>query len=122
MEATAPAIGSCGPTRTCPSRCAKAGSPSTTTASTGAETREVNEWIATHSESLSAIICAPGTSSPDFSGSGRIRSLTPAQAKGLEFDLVVLVDPGSVGSGVTGAVDRYVAMTRATQQLVVLRS
>jgi len=42
--------------------------------------------------------------------------------KGLEFDLVVLVDPVGYGSGIEGAVDRYVAMTRATQQLVVLRS
>ena len=50
----------------------------------------------------------------------RVRSLTPELAKGLEFDLVVLVDPESFGSGLTGAVDRYVSMTRATQQLVVL--
>ena len=43
-------------------------------------------------------------------------------AKGLEFDLVVLVDPDRFGDGIEGAVDRYVAMTRATQQLVVLTS
>ena len=48
----------------------------------------------------------------------RVRSLTPELAKGLEFDLVVLVDPESFGAGIEGAVDRYVAMTRATQQLV----
>jgi DNA helicase IV len=41
-------------------------------------------------------------------------------AKGLEFDLVVLVDPETFGDGIEGAVDRYVAMTRATQQLVIL--
>ena len=52
----------------------------------------------------------------------RVRSLTPRLAKGLEFDLVVLVDPQSFGEGIEGAVDRYVAMTRATQQLVVLTS
>ena len=50
----------------------------------------------------------------------RVRSLTPELAKGLEFDLVVLVDPDRFGTGIEGAVDRYVAMTRATQQLVVL--
>ncbi|MEH6621186.1 MAG: RNA polymerase recycling motor ATPase HelR [Dietzia maris] len=82
----------------------------------------VDEWLATHSEGMVGIICAPGTTVPDFNGSDRVRSLTPAQAKGLEFDLVVLVDPETFGSGVIGAVDRYVAMTRATQQLVVLRS
>lgn len=82
----------------------------------------VDEWIATHSEGMVGVICAPGTTAPELNGSERVRSLRPAQAKGLEFDLVVLVDPGSFGSGVTGAVDHYVAMTRATQQLIVLRS
>jgi hypothetical protein len=32
----------------------------------------------------------------------------------------VLVEPESFGRGVAGAVDRYVAMTRATRQLVIL--
>ncbi|GEK01930.1 hypothetical protein TNCT1_42060 [Streptomyces sp. 1-11] len=49
-----------------------------------------------------------------------MRSLTPELAKGLEFDLVVLVEPAAFGDGVEGAVDRYVAMTRATGRLVVL--
>ena len=53
-------------------------------------------------------------------GSSRVRSLAPELPKGLEFDLVVLVDPRSFGDGIEGAVDHYVAMTRATQQLVVL--
>ncbi|OON81340.1 hypothetical protein B1H18_08320 [Streptomyces tsukubensis] len=39
-----------------------------------------------------------------------------------EFDVVVLVDPEKFGEGIEGAVDRYVAMTRATQRLVVLTS
>lgn len=82
----------------------------------------VDEWLATHSEGMVGVICASGTTVPDFDGSDRVRVLPPAQAKGLEFDLVVLVDPDSFGSGVIGAVDRYVVMTRATQQLVVLRS
>ena len=34
----------------------------------------------------------------------------------------MLVDPETFGTGIEGAVDRYVAMTRATQQLVVLTS
>ena len=50
----------------------------------------------------------------------RVRSLTPELSKGLEFDLVVLIDPETFGDGIEGAVDRYVAMTRATQQLVIL--
>jgi DNA helicase IV len=50
----------------------------------------------------------------------RVLSLAPELAKGLEFDLVVLVDPQTFGTGTQGAVDRYVAMTRATQELVIL--
>jgi DNA helicase IV len=52
----------------------------------------------------------------------RVRSLTPELSKGLEFDLVILIDPQTFGQGIEGAVDRYVAMTRATQQLVILTS
>ncbi|GLY93438.1 RNA polymerase recycling motor ATPase HelR [Actinoplanes sp. NBRC 103695] len=44
-----------------------------------------------------------------------VRNLTPELAKGLEFDLVVLVDPER-----WSAVDRYVAMTRATGRLAIL--
>ncbi|WP_033344336.1 RNA polymerase recycling motor ATPase HelR [Catenuloplanes japonicus] len=52
---------------------------------------------------------------PAFDGTDRVRALTPELAKGLEFDLVVLIDPQS-----WPPVDRYVAMTRATRQLVIL--
>jgi len=51
-----------------------------------------------------------------------VSSLSPVLSKGLEFDLVVLVDPEDFGHGIEGAVDRYVAMTRATRELVVLTS
>ncbi|WP_222195403.1 HelD family protein [Modestobacter italicus] len=47
--------------------------------------------------------------------------LVPAEAKGLEFDSVLLVDPAAVlAEGVRGHSDLYVALTRATQRLVVL--
>ncbi|MFI9160466.1 RNA polymerase recycling motor ATPase HelR [Kitasatospora aureofaciens] len=74
-------------------------------------------WLAEHDEGVACVIGAPG-----FEERARVRSLTPELAKGLEFDLVVLVDPEAFGEGVEGAVDRYVAMTRATRQLVVLRT
>ncbi|MBD0674476.1 RNA polymerase recycling motor ATPase HelR [Streptomyces sp. CBMA156] len=74
-------------------------------------------WLAEHAEGTACVIGAPG-----FAARPRVRSLSPALSKGLEFDLVVLVDPEAFGGGVEGAVDRYVAMTRATQRLVVLRS
>ncbi|MGY5882314.1 RNA polymerase recycling motor ATPase HelR [Modestobacter lacusdianchii] len=77
----------------------------------------LDTWLAGHDEGIACVIGAPG-----FPSSPRIRSLSPVLAKGLEFDLVVLVDPESFGTGIAGAVDRYVAMTRATQQLVVLTS
>jgi hypothetical protein len=77
----------------------------------------LDAWLA---ESPEGVACVIG--SPTYAARPRVRSLTPELAKGLEFDLVVLVDPESFGEGVEGAVDRYVAMTRATQQLVVLTS
>ncbi|WP_019634530.1 RNA polymerase recycling motor ATPase HelR [Actinomadura atramentaria] len=80
-------------------------------------------WLAAHAEGTACVIGAP-----DFRPGPRVRSLTPELAKGLEFDLVVLVDPERFGDGtegaiegaIEGAVDRYVAMTRATRRLVVL--
>lgn len=77
----------------------------------------VEEWLAEHAEGTAVVI-----GDPTYAGTHRVRALTPELAKGLEFDLVVLVDPDRLGDGVTGAVDRYVAMTRATQRLVVLTS
>ncbi len=47
--------------------------------------------------------------------------LLPAQAKGLEFDSVLLVDPQAVlAEGVRGHSDLYVALTRATRTLAVV--
>ncbi|WP_240967676.1 RNA polymerase recycling motor ATPase HelR [Streptomyces composti] len=76
----------------------------------------LDAWLAEHAEGTACVIGDPAfrPSSP------RVRSLTPGLAKGLEFDLVVLVGPESFGEGIEGAVDHYVAMTRATQRLVVL--
>jgi hypothetical protein len=79
----------------------------------------VDTWLAEHAEG-EGIACVIGD--PSFRATSRVRSLTPVLAKGLEFDLVVLVDPETFGTGIEGAVDRYVAMTRATQQLVILTS
>jgi hypothetical protein len=75
----------------------------------------VDAWLAAHDEGIACVIGAPA-----YPEGPRVRSLPPELAKGLEFDLVVLVDPETFGDGIEGAVDRYVAMTRATQRLVVL--
>ncbi|MEQ4305304.1 RNA polymerase recycling motor ATPase HelR [Plantactinospora sp. B6F1] len=78
-------------------------------------------WLAAHAEGIACVIGAPTAQiAPAAHATPRVRSLTPELSKGLEFDLVVLVDPESFGDGVEGAVDRYVAMTRATRQLVIL--
>ncbi len=76
-----------------------------------------DDWLAANPAGTGCVIGAPW-----FASTPRIRSLSPLEVKGLEFDLVVLVDPQDFGTGVEGAVDRYVAMTRATQQLVILTS
>ncbi len=93
-------------------------------------------WLAAHAEGTACVI-GDGT----FPAQPRVMSLAPELAKGLEFDLVILVDPETsggdreitahdreetahdreeAGAGIQAAVDRYVAMTRATQQLVIL--
>ncbi|KOX28262.1 helicase [Saccharothrix sp. NRRL B-16348] len=47
--------------------------------------------------------------------------LTPGQAKGLEFDSVLIADPATIlTSAPLGHNDLYVAMTRATRRLVVV--
>ena len=79
----------------------------------------LDTWLATHDEGTACVI---STGAETFQTTPRVRSLTPELSKGLEFDLVVLVDPEEFGEGIEGAVDRYVAMTRATRQLVILTS
>jgi hypothetical protein len=77
----------------------------------------LDTWLAGHADGVACVI-----GDPAFQATSRVQSLTPELSKGLEFDLVVLVDPERFGTGIEGAVDRYVAMTRATQQLVILTS
>ncbi|NLT29086.1 MAG: AAA family ATPase [Propionibacterium sp.] len=51
----------------------------------------------------------------------RLVVITPLQAKGLEYDAVVVVDPDQIVAEFPGGVRiLYVALTRPTQQLVVL--
>lgn len=73
-------------------------------------------WLRDNPEGIACVV-----GHPTFQSTGRIRALAPEQTKGLEFDVVVLVKPENFGRGIAGAVDKYVAMTRATSQLVILR-
>ena len=82
----------------------------------------LDAWLAEHDDGIGCIIAAHELEEGALPVTSRIRSLTPELAKGLEFDLVVLIDPETFGDEIEGAVDRYVAMTRATQQLVILTS
>ncbi|MEU9659630.1 RNA polymerase recycling motor ATPase HelR [Streptomyces chartreusis] len=75
----------------------------------------LDTWLAEHTEGIACVI-----GDPTFRPTDRVRSLTPELSKGLEFDLVVLVAPEEFGEGIEGAVDHYVAMTRATRQLIIL--
>ena len=78
----------------------------------------LDAWLAEHDEGIACVISTDAA----YDATPRVRSLTPELSKGLEFDLVVLLDPETFGTGIEGAVDRYVAMTRATERLVVLTS
>jgi hypothetical protein len=54
---------------------------------------------------------------------GRVRRLDPRTAKGLEFDDVIVVDPGAiVASSEAGLHELYVAVTRPTRSLTVVTS
>ena len=82
----------------------------------------LDAWLAEHADGIACVIGTGELGDGTFQPASRVRSLTPELSKGLEFDLVVLIDPEAFGTGIEGAVDRYVAMTRATQRLVILTS
>jgi DNA helicase IV len=82
----------------------------------------LDAWLAEHVDGIACVIGVSEIDDGTFRVTSRVRSLTPELSKGLEFDLVVLIDPDTFGNGIEGAVDRYVAMTRATQRLVILTS
>ena len=77
--------------------------------------RSSTTWLAAHADGIACVI-----GDPTFAATAAGPVADPGAGEGLEFDLVVLVDPDAFGDGIEGAVDRYVAMTRATRQLVVL--
>jgi len=80
----------------------------------------LDTWLAAHAEGIACVIGTGDIEDATCRATSRVRSLTPELSKGLEFDLVVLIEPEAFGKGIEGAVDRYVAMTRATQRLVIL--
>ncbi|WP_405731903.1 AAA family ATPase [Streptomyces sp. NBC_00028] len=117
MKEAEPVIRTALPDANVPTSIRSSGIP-VTHGSTGDLTSILDTWLTEHP--AEGIACVIGD--PAFRATARVRSLPPELSKGLEFDLVVLVDPENFGTGVEGAVDRYVAMTRATERLVVLTS
>ena len=72
--------------------------------------------ITAHTGSLAAALSL--ATPPDLTG--EVVLLTPDQAKGLEFDSVLIADPATILSGPLGHNDLYVAMTRATHRLGIV--
>ncbi|TDD07868.1 helicase [Saccharopolyspora terrae] len=90
----------------------------------------VGEVVAEHAEGQLAVIAPPDLVSELASVVGvglpvdltdSVVVLEPGQAKGLEFDSVLIVEPaGILGDGGFGRSDLYVSMTRATRRLGVV--
>ncbi|MFL6119067.1 HelD family protein [Actinophytocola sp.] len=75
-------------------------------------------FIAPAAGELAAALSLPVP--PDLTG--KVVLLTPAEAKGLEFDSVLIADPARILAGPHGHNDLYVAMTRATRRLGVVHA
>lgn len=80
----------------------------------------LDTWLAAHAEGIACVIGVGAIEPSTGHDSPRVRWLSPELSKGLEFDLAVLIEPDEFGDGIEGGVDRYVAMTRATHELVIL--
>ncbi|HLS03916.1 MAG TPA: hypothetical protein VK030_04060, partial [Actinomycetales bacterium] len=74
-------------------------------------------------------IITPGTLLPTIQSAmsngtqlpGQLSVLTPEESKGLEFDIVILVEPGPIAAVAgRGPGDLYVAMSRPTQKLIIV--
>ena len=79
----------------------------------------VDSWLDSHREGTVCVITA-SPASWNFAEAERVSVMAPAEVKGLEFDLVIVVDPDTFGTGIQGGVDRYVSMTRATAELLIV--
>lgn len=77
----------------------------------------LDAWLAGN-DGVAGVIGEPGRLAA-IGERARVRPLLPSETSGLEFDLVVAIAPGEYGSGLPGAVNRYIAMTRTTGDLVI---
>ncbi|MGV9355575.1 HelD family protein [Streptomyces misionensis] len=85
--------------------------------------RELREQSRAHPGELTGVICADGrTEQLTAAGVEQHARLVPAsQARGLEFDAVVVIDPDQITTARPGGErDLYVALTRATKRLCTI--
>ncbi len=83
----------------------------------------VSDWrkFIEEDSGLVGVILPASLRTGDFDLDERVSCLTVRQAKGLEFDSVIVVDPDQiVAESPRGYNDLYVALTRATQRLTLL--
>lgn len=118
MAAAAPVIRAALPDANVPESVRPGGAP-VRSGTTADLTSVLDGWLAQHPGGTACVVTADSGAVGPVDGD-RVRVLDPVSAKGLEFDLVVVLEPERMGDGIEGAVDRYVAMTRATRELVVL--
>jgi DNA helicase IV len=74
---------------------------------------------------LLAVIVPEALADAELAGTPLYESvplLTPRQAKGLEFDHVVVVEPALIAGSPQGLRELYVALTRPTKTLVVVHA
>lgn len=119
MEVAAPAIREALPDANVPESVRASGMPVVRAGVAELDTI-VTEWLAGSDEGVACVIGGTESETAVVGAQSRVSVLDPVSAKGLEFDLVVLVRLEEFGTGITGAVDRYVAMTRSTQSLAIL--
>lgn len=98
--------------------------PSTAIRSTGE--RPTVETVPDVGEALPSIVERETALLPEgrvaVIGVGSADSMTPWEAKGLEFDTVILVEPATVLAQEHGLSLLYVAVTRATHRLVIVHA
>lgn len=61
-----------------------------------------------------------GTRLSNVGDHDEVRCLPPHDAKGLEFDVVIVVEPAAIAALPGGSAHLYIALTRATRQLIVV--
>lgn len=130
MEVAAPILDQIDPTMQAPTSIRSSGRPPTfeQTSTDGLAPTAVR--LATEEQDGITAIIAPDalaeeirSAAGDPEDSADLSILTVTQAKGLEFDRTVVIEPSRiVAQSARGWGDLYVALTRATQQLVIVHS